>query len=193
MQADFVQASETEFVTEIRDAGLINHVVVFLTGISPFPDGTGGAVYIRWPQLGVETNWHYLGSISNNKPSAIFRVAQLHKMDAAHGGLFSSMRTQAMNAADSAQIGISVESLTILNNKEPAVGTTPSQQSSFMEYAEKMVKSFVNYVNSFAVRLPRPENPTFVTDYIPASAVQNWCTNFAQRLQQNPDFWRTIT
>lgn len=35
------------------------------------------AVYIRWPRVGAETNWHYLGFISNAKPSAIFRVAQV--------------------------------------------------------------------------------------------------------------------
>lgn len=35
------------------------------------------SVFIRWPQLQSETNWHYLGSISNAKPSAIFRVAQV--------------------------------------------------------------------------------------------------------------------
>lgn len=43
LQADFVQAGETEFVTEVSDASSINHVVVFLTGVTPFPDGTGGS------------------------------------------------------------------------------------------------------------------------------------------------------
>uniref|UniRef100_A0A914S5Y2 Hikeshi-like domain-containing protein n=1 Tax=Parascaris equorum TaxID=6256 RepID=A0A914S5Y2_PAREQ len=46
LQADFVQAGETEFVTEVSDASSINHVVVFLTGVTPFPDGTGGSGWL---------------------------------------------------------------------------------------------------------------------------------------------------
>ncbi|VDM49637.1 unnamed protein product [Toxocara canis] len=94
LQANFIQAGETEFVTEVSDASSINHVVVFLTGVTPFPDGMGGSgssfsfffstislkvvVFIRWPQGdGADTNWHYLGFICNEKPSAIFRVSQV--------------------------------------------------------------------------------------------------------------------
>ena len=47
IQANFVQAGDTEFVTEVPDGGSINHIVVFLTGIMPFPDGTGGSGEFR--------------------------------------------------------------------------------------------------------------------------------------------------
>ncbi|KAL3982176.1 hypothetical protein ACH3XW_46125 [Acanthocheilonema viteae] len=192
IQTDFVQVSRTEFVIEVADSGSANHVVVFLTGIAPFPADVGGTVYIRWPKIGTEMNWHYLGYIANEKPSAIFRVAQLHKMDAVHGGLFISNISTNGNAAGNAQIGISVEPLTVITSKVPAEGTTISQQSSFMEFAEKMLQNFVNHLQSFAVRLPRPENPGESADFISASAVQSWYTNFSRRLQQNPEFWKCL-
>uniref|UniRef100_A0A1I7VVV4 DUF775 domain-containing protein n=1 Tax=Loa loa TaxID=7209 RepID=A0A1I7VVV4_LOALO len=172
IQTDFVQVSGTEFVIEVAGSGSVNHVVVFLTGVAPFPTDTGGTVYIRWPKIGTETNWHYLGYIANDKPSAIFRVAQLHKMDAVHGGLFISNLPTNGNTAGNAQIGISVEPLAVVTSKIPAEGTTTSQQSSFMQFAEKMLQNFINHLQSFAVRLPRSENPGESTDFIPASAVQ---------------------
>ncbi|EJW75366.1 hypothetical protein WUBG_13726 [Wuchereria bancrofti] len=192
IQTDFVQVSRTEFVIDVADSGSVNHIVVFLTGVAPFPADTGGTVYIRWPKIGTETNWHYLGYIANDKPSAIFRVAQFHKMDAVHGGLFISNLPKNGNAAGNAQIGISVESLAVIASKLPTEGATSSQQSSFMEFAEKMLQNFVNHLQSFAVRLPRPANPGESTDFIPASAVQSWYTNFLRRLQQNPEFWKCL-
>lgn len=43
MKTDFQQASPTQFVTVVEDADNINHIVVFLTGTQPFPDGYGGS------------------------------------------------------------------------------------------------------------------------------------------------------
>lgn len=42
VQTDFQPISPTQFLTVIPEADNINHVVVFLTGISPFPEGTAG-------------------------------------------------------------------------------------------------------------------------------------------------------
>lgn len=50
----------------------INHVVVFLTGEVPFEDGFGASIFLYWPSIDEE--WQLLGHISNDKPSAIFRI-----------------------------------------------------------------------------------------------------------------------
>uniref|UniRef100_A0A0N5B011 DUF775 domain-containing protein n=1 Tax=Syphacia muris TaxID=451379 RepID=A0A0N5B011_9BILA len=159
----------------------------------PFPEGTGGSVYIRWPRGGAETNWHFIGFICNDKPSAIFRVGQLHKMDAATEGVFSSMAPMFNATQGSAQIGICVESLNVIAGKVPAAGTAASLQSSFMEFAEKMLKNFVNHAQSFVVSLPRPDFPSQTAEYIPASVIQFWYSNFSRRLEQNPDFWKNLS
>ena len=42
------QVGDTHFVFNIEDAESINHIVVFMTGQTPFPDGMGGAgLYIK--------------------------------------------------------------------------------------------------------------------------------------------------
>ncbi|MFH4982531.1 hypothetical protein AB6A40_009240 [Gnathostoma spinigerum] len=192
LQANFVQASETEFVTEVPDANTINHVVVFLTGVQPFPEGLGGSVFVGWPQDSGVMNWYYLGFICNSKPSAIFRVAQLHKLDTFDESVFSSM-AMPTGGHSSAQIGISVEQLSVISSRVPAGGTTPSQQAALVEFSQKMLENFVNYAQSFVVRLPQPQNLGCIQEYIPASVIQSWYNNFKSRLQQNPNFWRNLS
>lgn len=43
VQTDFQQVGENQFLINVPDADNINHIVVFLLGTVPFPDGMGGA------------------------------------------------------------------------------------------------------------------------------------------------------
>lgn len=48
-----------------------NHVAVFLTGSRPFAQGTGASVYLINRSGGGHI---FLGGISNDKPSVIFKI-----------------------------------------------------------------------------------------------------------------------
>uniref|UniRef100_A0A914CMI7 Hikeshi-like domain-containing protein n=1 Tax=Acrobeloides nanus TaxID=290746 RepID=A0A914CMI7_9BILA len=193
IQTDFIQAGETEFVIEISNADTINHVVVFLTGVQPFPDHLGGSVYIRWPNPATQSSdWHYLGFISNTKPSAIFRIAQLSKANAAQQNTLFTNSAFNFTTAGSIQMGIQVEPLAAIEQKIPAEGTAASQQSQFHEFAEKMVRNFVNFAQSFVVTVPRPENPSTSAEVIPVNVIENWYNNFNRRLRENPNFWKVL-
>ena len=78
VNTSFREVDPTHCVVDMEDVGSFNHIVVFLTGQTPFPEGTGGAVYFSWPdsESGGATPWQFLGMISNQKPSAIFKVAK---------------------------------------------------------------------------------------------------------------------
>ncbi|CAO4375538.1 unnamed protein product [Caenorhabditis nigoni] len=183
--------SDSEFSCEILNADAINHVVVFLTGAQPFPEGVGGSVYIRWPtQDG--GNWHYLGFICNQKPSAIFKVAQLHKSDASHSNVFGGQQMM-LYSSGSAQIGINAESLSIIEGRQAVEGTQASQQSTLVEFAEKMIRNLINHTESFSIRLPDPSSITGGTqEYIPVTAFQSWYNSFSRRFAANPYFWRAL-
>uniref|UniRef100_A0A8R1I2I3 DUF775 domain-containing protein n=1 Tax=Caenorhabditis japonica TaxID=281687 RepID=A0A8R1I2I3_CAEJA len=184
---EVLPVSDTEFTCEIVSADSINHVVVFLTGAQPFPEGIGGSVYIRWP-TDDGGNWHYLGFICNQKPSAIFKVAQLHKSDASHSGIFGmQMQTYSSGCA---QIGINAESLSAIEGRLAAEGTQASQQSTLVEFAEKMIRNLINHTESFSVRLPNPSGGS--QEYIPVTAFQSWYNSFSRRFQANPYFWRAL-
>ena len=80
VDTSFREVDPTHALIDIVNVDSFNHVVVFLTGAQPFPDGMGGAVYFSWPdpaEIGSVPSWQYLGNISNMKPSAIFKIAKL--------------------------------------------------------------------------------------------------------------------
>ncbi|KAK2585411.1 hypothetical protein KPH14_010082 [Odynerus spinipes] len=130
VQTDFQQIGENQFLITVPDADNINHIVVFLTGTIPFPDGTGGAVYFSWPDPTAPPNWQFLGYISNAKPSAIFKISTLkknHEFENSNLGIFGVGKISHV-----AQIGISVEPLNVIEQQAATVAETAT--NSFMEF-----------------------------------------------------------
>uniref|UniRef100_A0A3B3TMQ6 Protein Hikeshi n=1 Tax=Poecilia latipinna TaxID=48699 RepID=A0A3B3TMQ6_9TELE len=78
VQTDAVQVASDKFVFNLADFENVNHVVVFMLGTVPFPAGMGGAVYFSFPDPGSGAPvWQLLGFITNDKPSAIFKISGL--------------------------------------------------------------------------------------------------------------------
>lgn len=186
VQTDVQQVSENQFLFNIPDADDINHVVVFMTGTIPFPDGMGGAVYFSWPSS-EGPSWTLLGHIANSKPSVIFKIAGLKKEFSGTPHPFGQIDAQPKHLA---QIGISVEPVAALSQQTPAANTTASSVSSFAEFSQKMLESFFNYASSFALSQAQM-SPTPKETFVPLSTLQNWFTNFQRRLETNPNFWKS--
>ncbi|EFN62288.1 Protein OPI10-like protein [Camponotus floridanus] len=186
VQTDFHQIGENQFLITVPDADNINHIVVFLTGIIPFPDGMGGAVYFSWPDANAPPNWQFLGYVSNAKPSAIFKILNLkknHEFENSNVGIFGIGKISHV-----AQIGISIEPLVIIEQQAATVAATTT--NTFVDFVQKMLTSFVNYVTSFTVtQTQMTPNPT--ENFIPLSTLQSWYETFERRLQQNPNFWKS--
>lgn len=181
VQTDFERIDDAHFVINIPDADSVNHIVVFMTGAEPFPERIGGSVYFSWPNPCGPPTWLYLGHISNTKPSAIFRIGkQKHDDVSAH-----SFGMQQFSHV--AQIGISVEQLSLIALQTPASTTSPSNVDSFTEFTTKMVENFYNYVASFATQL----SPNSSNSYVPLNCLQQWYVTFQRRLEQNPTFWKS--
>lgn len=193
VQTEFQQLDESKFLVTIPDAATINHIVVFLTGAQPFPDLIGGAVYFSWPDPSAPPTWQYLGFISNEKPSAIFKIAKL-KQDGISNNPFSSSPFGIQVVPHVAQIGISIESLPQIQLLTPNVNAIPSTIDSFAEFVNKMLENFFNFATSFTMtkgQLLSSSSINVAEAYIPLSTVQQWYSNFTRRFQQNPTFWRT--
>lgn len=77
MQTDAQQVASDKFVFNLPDYENVNHVVVFMLGTVPFPAGMGGAVYFSFPDPAAGQVWQLLGFITNEKPSAIFKISGL--------------------------------------------------------------------------------------------------------------------
>ncbi|XP_067299002.1 protein Hikeshi [Pseudorasbora parva] len=185
VQTDAQQVSAGKFVFSLPDYESVHHVVVFLLGTMPFPDGMGGAVYFSFPDPAGGQVWQLLGFITNDKPSAIFKISGLK---AGEGGVhLFGMMAQAPLVA---QIGVSVESLDLLAQQTPVSNSAVSTVDSFTQFTQKMLESLYNFTSSFALtQAQMTPNPS--ETFVPASSILRWYENFQRRMMQNPNFWKT--
>jgi len=185
------QVDANTFVLGVDHAESVNHIVVFLTGQIPFTDGFGGSIYFGWPsQESGGISWQFLGYISNEKPSAIFKLAKVKPSEMAVNP-FSQQMMQNLVRATSAQVGISVEPLVEVQQRTALLDTEASKVTSFIEFSQKMLENFFNYASSFAV-VPGLAVMDTTATYVPIDVLQKWYVNFERRLQNNPDFWKTM-
>ncbi|KAK2826823.1 hypothetical protein Q5P01_021037 [Channa striata] len=185
VQTDAVQVSQDKFVFNLTDYETVNHVVVFMLGTVPFPAGMGGAVYFSFPDpLSGGPVWQLLGFITNEKPSAIFKISGLK---AGEGGAHPF---GMMAASSVAQVGVSVEPLEQLAQQIPVSSAAVSTVDSFVQFTQKMLDSLYNFASSFAVsQAQMTPNPT--ETFIPSSCILKWYENFQRRMAQNPNFWKS--
>lgn len=186
VQTDFTQLSETQFLVTIPEADSINHVVLFLTGSVPLPAGTVGMVYWSWPDPMAPPNWQLLGHISNNKPSAIFKISNLKKLHELSTNTQFSSTFGNQKICHNAQIGVAIEPEA---NVALLASSVAQQADSHMLFAQKMLESLVNFVASFAVTQDQM-SPTPGVSYVPLNNLHTWYQNFERRLQENPNFWK---
>jgi len=187
VKTDFQQVNTTQFITIVEDADNINHIVVFLTGSQPFPDGFGGSVYFSWPDPTSPPSWQLLGFITNQKPSVIFKITKL-KPTLCGGNPIPTFGSGQIS--HNAQIGVSIEPLSQIASQSPNAITEPSNTSTFMEFAQRVIQNLFDYVTSFAVtQAQMTANPS--ESYIPMTAVRSWYNNFLRKLELNPQFWRS--
>ena len=162
-------------------------------------------MYFSWPSAS-GPSWIYLGKISNQKPSAIFKiskpkgtcellallcsnpfVASLLDNEPNSGlALFSAFQQANSSSVPSdGLLGISVEELTQLDQLVQPADVNPSTVASHVEFVSKMLNQFVNYVTSFVQPVPGSSE-----QIVPLSVVTTWYNNFQRRLAENPNFWK---
>ncbi|CAL1575402.1 unnamed protein product [Knipowitschia caucasica] len=188
VQTDPVPVSADKFVFNLPDFEQVNHVVVFMLGTVPFPAGMGGAVYFSFPdpESGAVV-WQLLGFITNDKPSAIFKISGLKPGDASTAHPFGCM---AQVPSSVAQVGVSVESLEQLVQQSPVSNAAVSSVDSFLQFSQKMLDSLYNFAASFALTQAQM-TPAPSETFVPSSCLLRWYENFQRRLAQNPNFWKS--
>jgi protein Hikeshi len=161
-----------------------------MTGVEPFPEGFSGAVYLNYQSAG-EPKWIYLGKVSNQKPSSIYKIAKLkHEQNYLGNNPFtfdSSSSKNVTSTITNALIGISVEMNNVIDQLQPSTEAQVTNISSFVEFSTKMLQNFYNYVSSFSLVVPVDGQ-----QYVPLNTLQNWYTTFERRLTQNPNFWKNL-
>ncbi|KII91494.1 hypothetical protein PLICRDRAFT_38256 [Plicaturopsis crispa FD-325 SS-3] len=181
LQTNLQQVDETHALFELPAAGTINHICVFLLGTVPFPDGYGATVHFFWPGKGFQL----LGMLSNDKPSAIFRLRGTFSADATSANPTAFTNTVSGGAGDNvtAVLGLSVEPLSTI---EPQIatlhsalvrpGSDPSKDPTLL--AERIVKHLFNYISGFV-----PGGTVSPDAMIPMSVLARWYDSFLGKVR----------
>ncbi|KDQ54175.1 hypothetical protein JAAARDRAFT_413789 [Jaapia argillacea MUCL 33604] len=166
LQTNITQIDESHACFELPNAGAINHICVFLLGtgcfdVVPFPDGYGATVHFYWPGRGFQL----LGMLSNEKPSAIFRLKgtfMASTSSAAHTAFSSGTNTPTITVDGipnmtevTAVLGLAIEPLSTISQEMallPSSLSRPNPTNMMADpsiLAERIVKHLFNYVSSF--------------------------------------------
>lgn len=192
MNTEVQEAGANQFYLTIEQVESVNHIVVFLTGQVPFSDGFGGGIHfgLSSPEGGI--SWQFLGFISNEKPSAIFKITNIKPSVGSQNPFGQAMmESLASLAHTTALVGISVEPISQLAQQTPPQNTQASTIDSHTEFSQKMLENFFNFASSFAV-MPGQGPINMTENYVPLSVVQRWYENFIRKMQANPNFWKTM-
>lgn len=144
-------------------------------------------MYFSWPDPNSPPCWQYLGYISNEKPSSIYRITKLKKPSEVVINSKGFGFNQAI-VSHSAQIGISIEPLVHLNQLTPAIEN--SGDNNFKAYASRTAENLYNFVLSFGITI-QPAIGQPASQVVPISAISQWYQNYTRKLDLNPNFWKS--
>jgi protein Hikeshi len=189
-----------QYVCVLPDAKTVHHMVVFLTGQQPFEPGLAATVHFGWPAADGVIGWQYLGFLSNDKPSAVFKVAAYKAAIAleessmvdgsipAHVGI-AVTTLAAVQAAAEAAAAANAQSLVrrplppqpppLVSGPVPEVA--PPSATDLALVARRVVAHFYNFVMSY---INGPGNEAL------ERLVQAWYQAIEVKFRTDPDFWR---
>ncbi|KAJ7173057.1 hypothetical protein C8R43DRAFT_679815 [Mycena crocata] len=181
LQTNLQQVDETHALFELPAASTINHVCVFLLGTVPFPDGYGCTVHFYWPGKGFQL----LGMLSNEKPSAIFRLRgtftpQTTASMATHSAFSASGAQDPQTSQVTAILGLSIEPLTDIATQLSNVVSKPEPASGLRDptvLAERTVKHLFNYVSGFTGGSVTPDVA------VPMTLIVKWYESFIGKIR----------
>jgi hypothetical protein len=192
LQTNLQQVDETHALFEIPAAEKVNHVCVFLLGNVPFPEGYGATVHFFWPGKGSQV----LGMLSNEKPSAIFRLRSTFSSmsNPASGMSTPSAFTSAASTTTgdvTAILGFAVEPVETVAAQIAAlpaasinatlnanVASAMTKQVDLGALAERIARHLLNYVSGFV-----PSGGMGPDSMVPMGIVAKWYENFTGKLR----------
>ncbi|KAK7057381.1 DUF775-domain-containing protein [Favolaschia claudopus] len=181
LQTNLQQVDETHALFELQNASAINHMCVFLLGTVFFPDGYGCTVHLYWPGRGFQL----LGSLSNDKPSAIFRLrgtfTSHQPASTMHSALSSASAMQQDAANVTAILGFSVEPLADIVSQLANLSAVGKPESLGIRdplvLAERVVKNLFNYVAGFTGGAVSGDVA------VPMTLIMKWYESFAAKVR----------
>ncbi|KAH7818208.1 putative protein Hikeshi [Monocercomonoides exilis] len=175
----FTALAPDKYIVPIEDISTASHVCIFLTGTPPLQSSLGCAIYLATTPF---TQWSYLGSVHNQKPSTILRF-RWPKDDIDRGV--------------TAQLGINivpiatVEELDAKKDAEKREVLSSSGDAALNAVGQKVVSNLYNFVTSMARTISFADG-TEPVEVVPTAAITKWLETFNDRCRKNPNFWKDL-
>ncbi|KAJ1501229.1 hypothetical protein HMI54_010140 [Coelomomyces lativittatus] len=201
----------------------INHLVVFLFG-DLLPNGFGASVYLNFSLptttsstgLLPTTPWQWMGYLSNEKQSAIFKlnpfkhptfsssVSGPMTLSTSHEDMALDDSGLPPNESMSATLGISIEPLDLLlqhmhtwpssSSSTTMTTTNPTTLSKWTpptsmvtDVALKLLQHLYNYVTSFATTTTTTTTPSS-SSVLPLKVFEDWWQSVQRKVKMDPHF-----
>ena len=168
----FQQIEETKWATEL---GVVpESIVVFLTGEQLIPADMALGVYLS--RVDTPDGFTYVGHLTNECPSAIFRIPMAF-LDVAQGVAVS--------------VGLSLDTLESVHN----LGETTAQSHeqfrvlTHLEIARRILAELMKFVFSYAKTGVDPSMGDEEIVYLPASWVAQWKQRIETKMAKDNSFW----
>lgn len=187
------QIEVSKFVLTVDNAAKIHHIVIFLLPNSTLDPNMAASVYFQLPGK----DFQLLGAISNEKPSAIFKInsnslkptSGVYDLD----DMVDDGDVREIDASYAINIGISLEPMSVVEQAmiaqkqqqaiTPSSASTPipAPQPNPMVLAQLATKIFENAYN-FMSGFTGPDGK------VPLKAFDEWWNKFRTKVQNNPKF-----
>lgn len=174
------QVEPGKYVFILPEPNRINHLVAFTT--SPFDPGYGASLYYnsaRKESSGAP--WQFLGILTNDKPSAIFKVKQ---------GNTDSMMVEGPSG-DFGELGISIQPMAQLEAlmAEKTMALSPYNPAIVdpRSSLQRLAESALNFLGSFA-------NTAMAygqEQVVPLRCLQDWYNTTLRKLASDPNYLNT--
>ncbi|KAI0089584.1 hypothetical protein BDY19DRAFT_111343 [Irpex rosettiformis] len=185
LQTNLQQIDETHACFELPEAENINHICVFLLGPA-FPVGYGATVHLFWPGKGFQL----LGMLSNDKPSAIFRLRGnfSSQTSASAQSIFSGVSTPTADVSPhgvTALLGLAIEPLPQIMQEinvlqQGLLAQRGSPVADVTLLAERIVKHLFNYLAGFAIGGPLTPDVA-----VPMGTIVRWYESFISKVRNS--------
>mmetsp|Transcript_20199 Transcript_20199/g.39199 ORF Transcript_20199/g.39199 Transcript_20199/m.39199 type:complete len:183 (+) Transcript_20199:62-610(+) len=152
----FTQIEALKWSCDVENSNQIRDVVVFLTQPLAAP-GCGVGCFITGPPF---DNWHFVGSLSNESPSGVFRVRW----------------PPEEGAPTACRIGVSIMPVAELQALEQTLPGT-----ELVDFGRKVANDLWNYLGSFEVM------QTHGAILMPL--FNRWMVRFEDRCKHDPFWW----
>ncbi|KAI3653432.1 hypothetical protein MP228_001379 [Amoeboaphelidium protococcarum] len=184
VSSDFQQVDATHVVCDIIDAVSVNHICVFLT--QTLPANVGASVHFQF----VNSGWKLLGVLTNEKPSAIFKLKGFDQIQNLGGSQSSMSIATTQGQRINAQLGISLEPIDQVQNQmaemQRARQSQQQQQQQQVsiasgdkqQIAESILRQLYEFITSFVSDIGTQSNAT-----IPLRAFQEWYNKMTTKIK----------